>query len=223
VIAALTQFGIQVIVDRLDVCDFMIADHGYERKTGRDFTASIKDGRLDGGAEDELLRAKFVYADVTLILEDFGTAFETQMNPDSIYGMESKIKASPANGGYGVGVAASFGIGGTARFLAAECRRLQKGPEDLPVKRSRPRLATLHEKQLYFLQGLTGVGPKRAELLLTQLKSPWAIISLIVQTGICYTKGGNPRFANETDLTGVDGIDTGFVIDNRLLMGVDSE
>lgn len=218
VIVALRERGIHVISKRLSVADFLITDNAYERKGGHDYTSSIKDGRN----EDELSRMVSVYPPPhsKLILENFGAAFETLMNPDSIWGELSKITGDKEHNGLNISVIPTRNVQDTAAFLDAECRRLVKTPQDVPVIRDRPKLLTVLEKQSYFLQGIPHVSPELASAILKTKMTPYDVICNIIRTGIRWTDSDKPKLMIETNLSQLEHIGVMFFLNAREVLGV---
>lgn len=184
VLAALRhEEDVTVTVRRLALGDYRVADRLlFERKTLLDLMISIRDGRLFRQAA-RLARASEAAA---LILE--GTArdlAESGMQRKAVQGALVHVTLF-----LGLPLLRSKTPAETARLMcyaARQRRRLAKGtlPRTTPGRRPRGK----RRAQLYLLQGLPGVGPKRAERLLNALGS----IEAVVQ-------------ADEEELTAVPGI-----------------
>jgi ERCC4-type nuclease len=216
IITKLQQLGADVIIKHLNVGDFVITtDHAYERKARGDFVSSITDGRC----EEEFPRLAATYKKPKLILEDF--EITTGINVKSVYGMLSKINGDVENGGYAIPIVSTIGIGGTAEYLMAECRRLQKSPEIKLLQRDKPKFNTLRDLQLFFLQGLDNVGSEKAQILLDEFKTPWNVLCEIVKVGIRWTDSKHPKFMTDTCLKNIGGFGPQFIINNRKMLGVD--
>jgi len=166
--------NVRVETAQLSVGDFVLSDScAVERKTGADFVSSLLDGRLF----DELTRLKDAYSRPVLVLERFRAAFAVKradgtklhVNPRSIGGALAKITLT-----LGIPHVRTNGVKDTARWLAASAERLARWGDAPAVARHKPPRQTLHEKRLFFLQGIPGIGAKTAEAVLEKHGTPAA-------------------------------------------------
>jgi ERCC4-type nuclease len=160
--------GVAVGIERLPAGDYL-ADRKllFERKTLRDFSISIVDGRLfrQMGA---LSRSR---NKAVLILE--GTAKDAEsvgVRREAVQGALITISLI-----LGVPVLRSMSAEETARLIVYASRQLQAvGKSSCPRPGYRPR--NKKGKQLFILQGLPGVGRERALRLLEKFGSVEAVI-----------------------------------------------
>lgn len=146
---------------------------GIERKTAEDFARSLVDGRLfpQMGA----MRRRYVRP--LLLLEGLA-------GPRDVAGV-----AWPALRGALVSVAVAFGVPvvhstgpeETAALIAGIGRQLHR-QFSLGYVRAGYRPKGWRRRALFILQGLPGIGPRRAAALLTELGSVQAVVSADVAT-----------------------------------------
>jgi ERCC4-type nuclease len=159
--------GVSIAVERLPVGDYRIDDFLLvERKTLLDLVASIKDGRLFAQgcrlADSQLWTA--------LILEGTGRDLAgSAMRREAIQGALVTLTLY-----LGIPLLRSRDPQETARIMlcaARQGRAISSGA--LPRKGRRPR--GKYRTQTHVLQGLPGVGPERAKLLLDRFGSVEAV------------------------------------------------
>jgi ERCC4-type nuclease len=164
VIAALREReDVALEVRRLDVGDFRVeGDFVVERKTLRDFAASVVDARLFRQAAAMAVGARRG----VIVLESAGaTASELGVSRESLQGALITVGVF-----YGMAVLRSHDAEETARllvYLGRQAQRFARGSLARPGYRPKGRRA----RQLYVLQGLPGIGPGRAESLLNRFGS----------------------------------------------------
>lgn len=166
------ELGIQVERASLSVGDYELDQAVvFERKTLADFIQSIIDGRLFRQAE-RLVSGSLKPA---LILE--GTVKETpasRMSRESIQGALVSLGLI-----WGIPVLRSMGPDETARLMVYAGNQIDWIACG-SIKRSGYRPKTQKKRQLFILQGLPGVGPERAEVLLNHFGSVAAVTSAAV-------------------------------------------
>ncbi len=160
--------GVAVDIERLAAGDYL-ADRKllFERKTLRDFSLSIVDGRLfkQVGA---LARTR---NKAVLILEGTGKDAESVgVRREAVQGALISISLL-----LGIPVLRSVSAEETARLIVYAARQLQAvGKSGFPRPGYRP--GTKKGRQLFILQGLPGVGRERALRLLEKFGSVEAVI-----------------------------------------------
>lgn len=159
-------FDVHVL--RLAVADYIVNDVLLvERKTLPDLIQSIIDGRLFHQAK-RLAEAEHAAA---LILEGSFRDLQTEMRREAIQGALVTVCLF-----FGLPVLRTRNPEDTARVLAYAARQQVSADTDTLVRHSRrpKRKAAL---QSYILQGLPGVGPKRAQQLIARFGSVEAVMS----------------------------------------------
>jgi len=160
---------IEIVVEQLPVGDFIVSpDVGIEVKgkfeRGHDFVLSLIDGRL----EDECRRLSASFKFPILIVEDFDYIYQSNLHPDALAGMISKLVMN-----YRIIILPSLGKAGTARLIAAFVRRVQKSPKDLPLRVNRPKFSSPEDYRATCIQSAyIHVGPETAAKLLAHYKIP---------------------------------------------------
>ena len=144
----------------------------FERKTGRDFRQSLVDGRLFSQAKrlaDDPLPA-------LLLLEHTKQSDRPRV---AVEALEGALVTLPLI--FGVPVLRSNGAAQSVRLMRCASRQLARYAAGA-VSRPGYRPKGLRKRRLYVLQGLPGVGPRRAESLLNALGSVEAVFSADVKT-----------------------------------------
>ena len=159
VIEYLQKPGINVEVTSLKTGDYQIDKRiVFERKTLLDFCESIKDGRLFQQAEKMVLSPMKPAMIIEGATKDLASS---KMSRESMQGALINLSLF-----WGIPVFRALDACETARLMIYAGRQLEwiaKGG----IKRSGYRPKTKKKRQLYILQGLPGVGPERAEKILT--------------------------------------------------------
>jgi len=151
----------------MKIGDYQINDWLFERKTLLDFAESIKDGRLFSQA-NRLLRAG---SSVAFILEGkAGDLARSRMRRESLQGALISLSLI-----YQIPVLRSLDPGETAGLLLYAGQQLQRTESDHIFRHGR-RPKRRRRLQLYVLQGLPGIGPERAERLLTRFGGVEAVM-----------------------------------------------
>lgn len=156
----------EVAVSNITPGDYAFPPTGIERKTYEDFLQSMKTRRLF----EQLRRLKSCYADAYLIIEAPYLMNVFSSTPSYalptyrviLYLMESGIKvifsSSPKH---------------TAEIILLIHKRAKRAFPTLVNKsaRYRPKKQTLQEQQLFFLQGIPGIGYKTAKKIMAKCTS----------------------------------------------------
>jgi ERCC4-type nuclease len=175
--------GVSIRVQRLALGDYVVDSHLLvERKTLHDLTVSIKDGRLFRQA---LQLAEAPLQSLIILEGTVGSLNGRGMSRESIQGALITLTVF-----FGVPLLRSRDPEETVRLMIYAARQGRAyATGGLPRKGKRPRgkLRT----QLHILQGLPGIGPERARLLLEAFGSVEAVLT-----------------ASEEALRSVDGIGT---------------
>ncbi|MCU0600598.1 MAG: helix-hairpin-helix domain-containing protein [Desulfobacterales bacterium] len=165
---------VDIIFKRLPIGDYLADNHLlFERKTIHDFAISIIDGRLFKQASCLAgSRHKGI-----LILE--GTSkdlSETGIQRPALQGALVSVSLI-----FGIPVLRSMHPSETADLICYAARQIQSIVYDTCQKRIGYRPKTKHARQKYILQGLPGVGPKRAKLLLERFSSVERVMAASVE------------------------------------------
>jgi ERCC4-type nuclease len=175
--------GVSIRVQRLALGDYVVDSRLLvERKTLHDLTVSIKDGRLFRQA---LQLAEAPLQSLIILEGTVGSLKGRGMSRESLQGALITLTVF-----FGIPLLRSRDPEETVRLMIYAARQGRVyATEGLPRKGKRPRgkLRT----QLHILQGLPGVGPERARLLLEAFGSVEAVLT-----------------ASEEALRSVDGIGT---------------
>ncbi len=162
VVRNLSLMGVDIKLEQLSVADYVISNRvGIERKTSKDFTDSIKDGRLF----KELKSLTDTYERSLLILEE-DPFIDSNLSENAIYGAISSIILN-----LGVTIYKTKDAKETAMFLYQLARREQS--ERKSALKLRFDKAPIEHSQLleYIVAGIPGVNALRAKNLLKELKT----------------------------------------------------
>ena len=182
VIKSLSEIeAVDITIRRITMGDYQIDNRLIvERKTLKDFSVSIIDGRLF----KQMIRLANSNSNSVLILE--GTVngtIELGVTREAMQGALITVSLI-----LGIPVLRSKDPSETAKLMVYIARQLESMAGG-GVQRHGYRPKNKRKRQLYILQGLPGVGPERAERLLTRFGSVEAAIS-----------------ASSSELQSVDGI-----------------
>ena len=163
------RLGISVTVERLPVGDYEVDSRLlFERKTLVDFVASIKDGRLFRQAH----RLACAALKTAVILE--GTSSDlasSRMHREAIQGAIVSLSIQ-----FGLPILRSRDPKESAGLMIYAAKQ-ERASKDYVSLRHGKRPKTRRRRQLYVLQGLPYVGPKKARLLLNHFGSVRAVMS----------------------------------------------
>ena len=162
------QRGVSVAVERLPLGDYLIDGALLiERKTLPDLVASIKDGRLFAQG----CRLASSPLRTALILEGTGQDLvDSEMRREAIQGALISLSLY-----LGIALLRSRGPVETAQLILFAARQGRQAATGITPRPSR-RLRTKRRIQARVLQGLPGVGPERARLLLERFGTLEAVM-----------------------------------------------
>ncbi|MHA1215199.1 MAG: ERCC4 domain-containing protein [Candidatus Hodarchaeales archaeon] len=209
----LIRLGMEVHEQQLDIADYVVSDQvAIERKTGSDLVASLKDNRLF----EQIDRLIETYEHPILILEDLPSAFERvewKKRKKHIYGALTYIFLRRQ-----LPIVPTSKFSETAIALNRIASWVQEEKQDPIIARKSPKKKSLHDQQLFFLQGLQNTGQKKAEILLNKFdESPLKVIKAIVKSKVIYTKTGNPK-GIEGPFKGLEGFGPKYLLENQKLL-----
>ncbi|MCK4383067.1 MAG: DEAD/DEAH box helicase, partial [Candidatus Lokiarchaeota archaeon] len=162
VVRNLSLMGVNLILEQLPVADYVISNRvGIERKSSKDFTDSIKDGRLF----KELKALIETYERVILILEE-DPFKDSNLSENAIYGAITSIILN-----LGVTIYRTNDTKETAMFLYQLAKKEQS--ERKSTLKLRFDKAPIENSRLleYIIAGIPGVNAFRAKNLLKELKT----------------------------------------------------
>ena len=174
VVTALSNMkNVDIIIKRLSVGDYQVDDCLlFERKTMEDFSVSVIDGRFFKQMT-QLATSRFKGV---LILEGSSKNLaRVGVRREALQG--ALVTASLI---LGIPVLRAMVPDETARLMVYAARQTNIAVEG-GLKRAGYRPKGKYHRQLYILQGLPGVGPKRAALLLEQFGSIQGIFNASVE------------------------------------------
>jgi fanconi anemia group M protein len=151
----------------LPSADYILSDEvAIERKTASDFVASILDRRLFG----QTTRMKVLFQCALLIIEGDLTQVPHSIDMGAIRGALAFLTVRA-----GITVLQLSDATETAAMLRIMARHAQERM-DQPVSLREPRPQIEELYAAYLVEGLPGVGPRRARMLLAHFGSPAAIM-----------------------------------------------
>ncbi len=187
----LRSLGLRLVPERLDVGDFACPPRlGVERKTVKDFAASVADGRLF--AQAEALSKAFERA--VFLIEGGDAAGYEGLTPEAFHGAVAHLIDA-----FHIAVLRTEGTRQTAHALAALARRAAEGPARAPlasIPRGPKTGLSPPERQRVILQGLPGVSAVTAQRLLTHFGSIRALSQASFEE-IAAVQGMNKRTAEQ--------------------------
>ncbi|MBI5872123.1 DEAD/DEAH box helicase [archaeon] len=178
----LVEIGMDVIVQRIDIGDFILSkDVGIERKTRQDFVNSIIEKRL----LPQIKSLKENFEKPILIIEGNEDLYSIRaVHPSAIQGMLASIAVD-----FNIPILYTKDCHDTAELLKAIALREQEEKKNdfSSVKKRKP--LTTKEQQEFIVESFPNIGPNVAKSLLKNLKSIKRIVN-----------------AEEKELKDVDGI-----------------
>lgn len=186
--AALRQIpGVDLRFQRLSVGDYEVVHRCvFERKTVTDFAASIIDGRLFHQAA-RLARLELVTA---IILEGRASQLaETGVRREALQGAMITLSLF-----FHLRVLRALDASETARLLVYAAHQLERH-EAASQTRFGAKPKRKKRLQLHILQGLPGIGPSRAELLLQRFGSVQAVMCASLNS-LQEVEGVGPKIAS---------------------------
>jgi Fanconi anemia group M protein len=151
----------------LPSADYILSDEvAVERKTASDFVASILDRRLFG----QTTRMKLLFPRAILMIEGDLAQVPHSIDMQAIRGALAFLTVRA-----GITVLQLSDAAETAAMLRIMARHAQERM-DQPVSLREPRPQIEELYAAYLVEGLPGVGPRRARMLLAHFGSPAAIM-----------------------------------------------
>lgn len=202
---------LDVQVKQLEVGDYVISDKiAIERKTGIDLVQSVKGSSRN--IFEQLMRLSEAYAEPLVILEDLKSAFKTEMLPQSIYGVITRIAQVNR-----IPIVPTVNLEDTVMALTRIVLRANREENPLVIARSSPKRMTLEERQQYYIEGLFDIGPKKAQQLIEHFESIVTVQKAIIKSQVVYTKTGNPKGV-DGPLAELKGFGPKFLLKNKELL-----
>jgi len=151
----------------LPSADYLLSDDvAVERKTASDFVASILDRRLFG----QTTRMKVLFPHAVLIIEGDLTQVPHSIEREAIRGALAFLIVRE-----GITVLQVADSAETAAMLRIMARHAQERMgQPVSLREPRPQIEELYAA--YLVEGLPGIGPRRARMLLAHFGSPAAIM-----------------------------------------------
>ncbi len=151
----------------LPSADYLLSDDvAVERKTASDFVSSILDRRLFG----QTTRMKVLFPRAMLIIEGDLTQVPHSIDMEAIRGALAFLTVRE-----GITVLQLSDAAETAALLRIMARHAQERM-GVPVSLREPRPQIEELYAAYLVEGLPGVGPRRARMLLAHFGSPAAVM-----------------------------------------------
>jgi DNA excision repair protein ERCC-4 len=167
IIDLLKHADIRILVQRLQCGDYLINNSTcVERKTARDFIISIIDGRLF----DQIARLKKTDINALLLIEGDPFATNIKIDKNAVQGALISITAL-----WNVPIVFSSSPVETTAILLTIGRQWENARK-IPLRKRR-KFRKKKSKRLFFLQGLPGIGPAKAERLLRRFGSVIKILT----------------------------------------------
>ena len=163
----LKELGVTVKTEALLAADYAFSGVGVERKSAEDFAASILDRRLFG--QIEMVKAEYenpvVLVEGDIYQPKFGITTEAMNGAISYIAMLSNIK-----------IIYTKDPRMSAHMLFTMARHLQNGlGYEVPLRGGKPK--DLKSLAQYLVEGMPGVGPGTAKVLLKYFGSPYAVFT----------------------------------------------
>ncbi len=183
----LRKKGMYVQMRTLDVGDYVVAEYAVERKTVRDFLASVYSGRLFEQAQ----RISGAYKEYLLIVEgDTREMLADLRNPRIYWGALLVLVMN-----FQFKVFFTLDRHQTADLLHALSTKSMGKAAVRPLLVKKPRMATIQDRQLTVIESLPTIGPKLAEKLLASFGSVRSVFrasraELALKGGLGYARAG---------------------------------
>lgn len=137
----------------LQIGDYLINDTIIERKTYKDFTASIIDKRLFSQIR-QMKKYQYQY----LILESFNFSYKSHLHPNAIRGAILSVSRQ-------IPIIYTENESDTAKFLITIAKRQEKESQEYSIRQTKTLTTPEHQKQ-FILEGFPEIGPTAAKKLL---------------------------------------------------------
>lgn len=162
VVRNLSLMGLNLELKQLEVADYVISNRaGIERKASKDFSDSLKDGRLF----KELIDLKKNFERPILILEE-DPFLDTNINQNALYGAISSIILN-----LGITVYRTRDTEETAMFLYQLAKKEQTDKKTSVKSRFEKAPTEVSYLLEHIISGVPGVNTSRAKNLLSELKT----------------------------------------------------
>ena len=157
----LVQRNANVKFEKLDIGDFLVGDVVVERKSFKDFQASMMDKRLLA----QLSEMK-KYTKCFLMLEGFLFDYsDLRVHENAIRGMILSCALD-----FGIPVIYTENEEDSAKMLLVLARRLEKEKRDVSLRYKKSEMSFEEQKQ-FILEGFPGVGPTTAKALVEKFRT----------------------------------------------------
>jgi Fanconi anemia group M protein len=142
----------------LQIGDYLINDTIIERKTYKDFTASITDKRLF-----TQIRQMKKYQAQYLLIEGFDFTYKSRLHQNAIRGSILSIAKH-------IPIIYTENESDTAKFLIQIAKRQEKEFQEFSIRPTKSKL-TIEKQKQFILEGFPGIGPIMAKNLLQEFGS----------------------------------------------------
>lgn len=142
----------------LEIGDYLITDTIIERKTYKDFLASIKDKRLF-----TQIKEMKKYPNQILILESFDFTYKSNIHQNAIRGAILSISNLTP-------IIYTENEEDTVQFLLQIARRQTKENHNASIRETKSKMSKQEQKQ-FILEGFPEIGPKTAQNLLQEFST----------------------------------------------------
>jgi Fanconi anemia group M protein len=155
----------------LPSADYLLSDDvAVERKTAKDFVASILDRRLFG----QTTRMKLLFPRALLVVEGDLAQVPHSIDMEALRGALAFLAVRE-----GISVLQVADAAETAALLRVMARHAQRMGQPVGLREPRPQIEELYAS--YLVEGLPGVGPRRARTLLAHFGTPAAVMCASAQ------------------------------------------
>mgnify|MGYP000017639910 CR=1 FL=1 len=142
----------------LEIGDYLISDTIIERKTYKDFLASITDKRLFNQ-----IKEMQKYPNNFLIIEGFDFSYKSNIHQNAIRGTIRSVANQ-------IPIIYTENERDTTKFLIQIARRQGKSKQEFGIRQTKSKLTQEEQKQ-FILEGFPGIGPTHAKKLLKEFIS----------------------------------------------------
>ncbi|OUJ19009.1 ERCC4-like helicase MPH1 [Methanonatronarchaeum thermophilum] len=165
VFSALVDSDVDVVVEALDVGDYVLSDRTcVERKSTVDFVSSMVD--RNRGLFDQLSELRDNFECPVLVIEGLDDRAGRDIHINSVRGAISSITID-----YGIPIIRTKNGFETAEYIKLIAKREQDGSSRTPNPHSKKPTKSVGEIQRYVASSIPMVGPKTAEALLDRFGS----------------------------------------------------
>lgn len=167
VLSELVARDLDLIIEKLEVGDYIIGETVIERKTSSDFISSMLNKRLF-----KQLKQLKNCQNCLLIIENYQELLEPRgnLNPNSIRGFILHIINNQK-----IPILFTNNSKETADYLFLLAKQQLKNQEEISLHSRKPK--TGKEKMSYILESFEGIGPKNSKKLLKRFKTIKSIIN----------------------------------------------